>query len=71
MEKGRITGRGTHEELLRSHELYREFAAQQLQMNTPEPESSQAEEVSADNAKNTGGRRRSAHPRIGGSLSES
>jgi ATP-binding cassette subfamily B protein AbcA/BmrA len=71
MEKGGITGRGTHEELLRDHELYREFAAQQLQMNTPEPESSQAEEVSADYAQNTGGRRRSAHPRIGGSVSES
>ncbi|WP_310830567.1 ABC transporter ATP-binding protein [Paenibacillus pedocola] len=71
MEKGRITGRGTHEELLRSHELYREFAAQQLQMNTPEPDNGQAEEVSADHAQNTGGRRRSAYPRIGGSLSES
>lgn len=71
MEKGGITGRGTHEELLRDHELYREFAAQQLQMNTPEPESSQAEEVSTDYAQNTGGRRRSAHPRIGGSVSES
>lgn len=71
MEKGRITGRGTHEELLREHELYREFAAQQLQINRMEPESGLAEEDSADYAQNTGGRRRSAHPRIGGSLSES
>lgn len=30
IEKGRITGRGTHEELTQSHPLYREFAAQQL-----------------------------------------
>ncbi|TDF99834.1 ABC transporter ATP-binding protein [Paenibacillus piri] len=30
VEKGRITGRGTHEELLQSHDMYREFAAQQL-----------------------------------------
>jgi ATP-binding cassette subfamily B protein AbcA/BmrA len=30
LEDGRITGRGTHGELLRSHELYRTFAEQQL-----------------------------------------
>lgn len=30
VEKGRITGRGTHEELLASHDLYREFATRQL-----------------------------------------
>ncbi|AJY77613.1 multidrug ABC transporter permease [Paenibacillus beijingensis] len=30
IEKGRITGRGTHAELLRSHALYREFAEHQL-----------------------------------------
>ncbi|WP_228551746.1 ABC transporter ATP-binding protein [Paenibacillus sp. B01] len=30
VEKGRITGRGTHEELLASHALYREFAERQL-----------------------------------------
>lgn len=30
IEKGRITGRGKHEELTQSHPLYREFAAQQL-----------------------------------------
>ncbi|MGG1663518.1 ABC transporter ATP-binding protein [Brevibacillus sp. NRS-1366] len=32
MEKGRITGKGTHEELFQSHEMYREFATQQLRM---------------------------------------
>ncbi|UJF33473.1 ABC transporter ATP-binding protein [Paenibacillus hexagrammi] len=31
LEKGRITGSGTHEQLLDHHELYREFAEQQLQ----------------------------------------
>lgn len=30
IEKGRVTGVGTHSELIRSHALYREFAAQQL-----------------------------------------
>lgn len=30
IEKGKITGSGTHEELVESHKLYREFAAQQL-----------------------------------------
>lgn len=29
IEKGRITGRGTHEELLKTHALYREFSAGQ------------------------------------------
>lgn len=33
IEKGAVTGRGTHEELVREHAMYREFAAQQLQMN--------------------------------------
>jgi ATP-binding cassette, subfamily B, bacterial AbcA/BmrA len=32
IEKGRITGRGTHEELYQSHEMYREFATQQLRI---------------------------------------
>ncbi len=32
VEKGTVTGRGTHEELLKDHEMYREFAAQQLQI---------------------------------------
>lgn len=32
IEKGGITGRGTHKELLHSHELYREFANQQLRL---------------------------------------
>ncbi|WP_238651233.1 ABC transporter ATP-binding protein [Paenibacillus piscarius] len=71
MEKGRITGRGTHEELLRDHELYREFAEQQLQMNTPELQSRSAEEGSADYGQNTGGGRRPAYPRIGGGVPES
>ncbi|MBP3950894.1 ABC transporter ATP-binding protein [Bacillus suaedae] len=30
IEKGQITGIGTHQELVQSHELYREFAEQQL-----------------------------------------
>lgn len=30
IEKGRVTGRGTHHELTQSHELYRKFAEQQL-----------------------------------------
>ncbi|MFC5648931.1 ABC transporter ATP-binding protein [Paenibacillus solisilvae] len=33
VEKGTITGSGTHFELLESHELYREFATQQLRLN--------------------------------------
>lgn len=33
IEKGTVTGRGTHEELVVQHEMYREFAMQQLQMN--------------------------------------
>ncbi|ANE46576.1 multidrug ABC transporter permease [Paenibacillus swuensis] len=33
IEKGRITGSGTHEQLLESHDLYREFATQQLRLN--------------------------------------
>jgi hypothetical protein len=32
MENGRITGKGTHDELLASHALYREFAVEQLQL---------------------------------------
>ncbi|MFC5700106.1 ABC transporter ATP-binding protein [Cohnella faecalis] len=30
MDKGVVTGQGTHEQLVATHELYREFAAQQL-----------------------------------------
>ena len=33
VEKGRITGRGTHEEVYETHALYREFADGQLRMN--------------------------------------
>lgn len=32
IEKGRITGRGTHQELVESHPMYREFANQQLRI---------------------------------------
>ncbi|MEK5240143.1 ABC transporter ATP-binding protein [Paenibacillus sp. FSL L8-0470] len=71
IEKGRITGKGTHEELLRSHELYREFAEQQLQMNTPQLLEGGKEEATAEYGQNTGSGRRSAHPRIGGAVSES
>ncbi|MNK61514.1 Multidrug resistance ABC transporter ATP-binding/permease protein BmrA [compost metagenome] len=31
IDKGKLTGRGTHAELLQSHEMYREFATQQFQ----------------------------------------
>ncbi|WP_373894899.1 ABC transporter ATP-binding protein [Virgibacillus natechei] len=30
IEKGKVTGKGTHQELTQTHELYREFAEQQL-----------------------------------------
>ncbi|MCY8759930.1 multidrug resistance ABC transporter ATP-binding protein/permease BmrA [Bacillus spizizenii] len=33
VEKGGITGHGTHHELMASHDLYRDFAEQQLKMN--------------------------------------
>ena len=33
IEKGKITGQGTHEELIQTHELYKEFATQQLKLN--------------------------------------
>ena len=33
LEKGQLTGRGTHHELMSSHPLYREFATQQLKIN--------------------------------------
>ncbi|SFI33302.1 ATP-binding cassette, subfamily B, AbcA/BmrA [Paenibacillus sp. UNC496MF] len=36
VEKGRITGRGTHDELLREHPMYREFATQQLRLQERE-----------------------------------
>ncbi|GIO09042.1 multidrug ABC transporter permease [Brevibacillus reuszeri] len=32
MEKGRITGKGTHDELFDSHDMYKEFATQQLRV---------------------------------------
>ncbi|WP_433937983.1 ABC transporter ATP-binding protein [Paenibacillus lautus] len=33
IEKGTVTGRGTHDELIGQHDMYREFAVQQLQMH--------------------------------------
>lgn len=33
LDKGRLTGSGTHHELVKTHPLYREFATQQLQLN--------------------------------------
>ncbi|MFD1776769.1 ABC transporter ATP-binding protein [Paenibacillus rhizophilus] len=71
MEKGEITGRGRHEELLREHKLYREFAQQQLQTADTEPREHGEEEESGGHGKNTGGGRRSAHPRVGSRISES
>lgn len=70
MEKGQITGMGRHEELLENHELYREFATQQLQMNNLEIQDNK-EEAPVIHDKNTSSGRRSAHPRIGRSISES
>jgi ATP-binding cassette, subfamily B, bacterial AbcA/BmrA len=32
-DKGRITGKGTHQELIKTHHMYREFAEQQLRIN--------------------------------------
>lgn len=32
LDKGVVTGRGTHQQLIESHEMYREFATQQLQI---------------------------------------
>jgi ATP-binding cassette subfamily B protein AbcA/BmrA len=37
IEGGELTGSGTHEELLESHELYRSFAEHQLRMAAAEP----------------------------------
>jgi len=71
MEKGAITGSGRHEELLASHELYREFASQQLQLpEAAEQGSDQEEEAGWNYDGNISGGRRSAYPRIGGSLPE-
>ncbi|EES75197.1 ABC transporter ATP-binding protein [Paenibacillus sp. MB22_1] len=39
IEKGKVTGRGTHEQLLRQHAMYREFASQQLQIAASREES--------------------------------
>jgi len=35
LDKGKITGSGTHEQLVHTHSLYREFAEQQLRINEP------------------------------------
>lgn len=32
IEKGNLTGSGTHDELLGTHDMYREFATQQLKI---------------------------------------
>ncbi|HDR8112588.1 TPA: multidrug ABC transporter permease, partial [Bacillus cereus] len=32
IEKGNLTGSGTHDELLQTHDMYREFATQQLKI---------------------------------------
>ncbi len=32
LKKGNLTGSGTHDELLRTHDMYREFATQQLKI---------------------------------------
>lgn len=38
IDKGKLTGKGTHAELLDSHSMYREFAAQQFQHSAQEEE---------------------------------
>ena len=35
LDKGKITGSGTHEQLVQTHSLYREFAEQQLRISEP------------------------------------
>lgn len=35
LDKGKITGNGTHEQLVHTHSLYREFAEQQLRISEP------------------------------------
>ncbi|WP_082651980.1 ABC transporter ATP-binding protein [Gorillibacterium timonense] len=45
IEKGRVTGTGTHEELYVSHALYREFADSQLRM---EPQTATLEQTDED-----------------------
>lgn len=37
LENGRITGQGTHDELIESHELYQKLAKQQLKLNGDTP----------------------------------
>ncbi|MDT3425528.1 ATP-binding cassette subfamily B protein AbcA/BmrA [Paenibacillus forsythiae] len=69
MEKGEITGRGRHEELLHEHSLYREFAQQQLQAPEFRPEEKGGEEITG-HGQNTGGGRRPAHPRVGSRIFE-
>ncbi|WP_429367795.1 ABC transporter ATP-binding protein [Paenibacillus sp. DS2015] len=70
MEKGQITGMGRHEELLHNHELYKQFASQQLQMLVPEDHNSVVEEDRQIYDKNISGGRRPEHSRISGSVSE-
>jgi ATP-binding cassette subfamily B protein AbcA/BmrA len=38
LEKGVVTGQGTHEELMATHPLYRKFVEQQMQKKTVSPE---------------------------------
>ncbi|AWB43740.1 multidrug ABC transporter permease [Paenibacillus sp. CAA11] len=71
MEKGTITGIGTHEELLARHGLYREYATQQLQLMASDAlgQEDNLEEIIND-GEDTHRGRRSAHSRIGGSVLE-
>lgn len=46
IERGKVTGRGTHQELLQHHAMYREFAAQQQQL----PEAAEREDEAGERA---------------------
>ncbi|MEK8130645.1 ABC transporter ATP-binding protein [Paenibacillus filicis] len=47
VEKGRVTGIGTHEQLYENHDLYREFASQQLRLQEPPQQLAEADKAPA------------------------
>ncbi|MEW9699380.1 ABC transporter ATP-binding protein [Paenibacillus sp. SI8] len=50
LDKGKVTGTGTHQQLLESHEMYREFATQQLQLQDQARMGDLAEQETASSA---------------------